>query len=198
MTGIAAIVVLGIAGAAVVGAGHERRDSTAATAQAQRPVNPDAAVLADFAARVQAYVELRNKAVENVPDLEETADPARIAEAAAAQAERIRAARANAKPGDIFTPPVRAKFRRLLAPELKGEDGRDARAVLKDDAPASVPFTVNARYPKGAPLPTLPANLLMNLPLLPEPLEYRIVDRHLILLDTRADIIVDYMMNAIR
>ena len=43
------------------------------------------------------------------------------------------------------------------------------------------PFKVNAKYPEGASLPTVPANLLVNLPTLPEPLQYRIVEKHLIL-----------------
>ena len=33
----------------------------------------------------------------------------------------------------------RTLFRQLLAPEMKGEDGRDAKAVMKDDAPAQRP-----------------------------------------------------------
>ena len=94
---------------------------------------------------------------------------------------------------------MRRTFRQLLAPELKGEDGRDAKAVLKDDAPApgTVPFKVNAKYPENQPKPTMPANLLLNLPRLPEPLEYRVVGQHLLLLDTAADVIVDYILNAI-
>ncbi len=94
---------------------------------------------------------------------------------------------------------MRPVFRRLLAPELKGEDGRDAKAVLKDDAPApgTVPFKVNAKYPENQPLPTVPANVLLTLPPLPAPLEYRIVGQHLLLLDTAADLIVDYILNAI-
>ena len=90
-------------------------------------------------------------------------------------------------------------FRRLLRPELKGEDGRDAKAVLRDDAPAAgtVSFKVNAPYPEGQPLPTVPANLLLTLPTLPDPLEYRIVGQHLLLLDTKAGLIVDYILNAI-
>ena len=57
---------------------------------------------------------------------------------------------------------------------------------------------MNAKYPEGASLPTVPANLLMNLPTLPEPLQYRIVEKHLILLDEDADVIVDYALNIIR
>ena len=116
-----------------------------------------------------------------------------------ALAAKIQAARADAKQGDIFTPEIRPVFRRLLAPELKGEDGRDAKAILKDDAPApgTVPFKVNAKYPENQPKPTMPANLLLNLPPLPEPLEYRVVGQHLLLLDTAADLIVDYILNVI-
>ena len=61
----------------------------------------------------------------------------------------------------------------------------------------TVAFKVNAKYPEGQPKPTMPANLLLNLPPLPEPLEYRVVGQHLLLLDTAADLIVDYILNVI-
>ena len=96
-------------------------------------------------------------------------------------------------------PVVRAVFRRLLAPELKGEDGHDAKAVLKDDAPApgTVPFKVNAKYPENQPLSTVPAAILESLPRLPDGIEYRFVDRHLILRDARANVIIDFIPNVI-
>jgi hypothetical protein len=126
-------------------------------------------------------------------------NPAQITAQKTELTAKIQAARAGAKHGDIFAPELRPTFRRLLARELKGEDGRDAKAVLKDDAPApgTVPFKVNAKYPENQPKPTMPANLLLNLPRLPEPLEYRVVGQHLLLLDTAADVIVDYILNAI-
>jgi hypothetical protein len=86
----------------------------------------------------------------------------------------------------------------VLAPELKGHDGAHAKEILKDDAPLSVPLKVNAPYPEGKALPTVPASLLMNLPKLPTELDYRIVGKHLILRDTGADLIVDFMLNAVR
>jgi hypothetical protein len=83
---------------------------------------------------------------------------------------------------------------------MKGEEGRDTKAIIKDDAPApgTVPFKVNAKYPEGQPKPTMPTNLLLNLPPLPEPLEYRVVGQHLLLIDTAADLIVDYILNVIK
>lgn len=161
------------------------------------PPNPDAVVQLDFKKRIDAYVALHDQAVKDVGSLKPTRDPAEIKAAQHALAQRIAAARADAKPGDIFTPEIRARFRELLRPQLKGEDGRDAKQIVKDDAPAKVPFKVNAPYPEGAPLPTVPANILLNLPTLPKQVEYRIIDKHLILRDTEANVIVDYMLNAI-
>jgi hypothetical protein len=161
-------------------------------------VNPDAAVLQDFKARVDSYMQLRKEAVKDAPKLKETNDAAKIKASQDAMSAQIRAARVNAKHGDVLTPEMAAAFRRLLYPELKGDDGRDAKAVLKDDAPTNITFKVNAKYPDGAPLPTVPASLLVNLPRIPEPLQYRIVDKHLILLDEDADVIVDYALNIIR
>jgi hypothetical protein len=167
--------------------------------QAKRTgVNPDAAVLQDFKNRVDAYLKLRKDAVKGVPQLKETSDPAKIKAAQDGLQQSIRAAHANAKQGDVFTPEIVAKFRRLLNPELKGDDGRDAKAIIKDDAPTNIPFKVNAKYPEGASVPTVPASLLVSLPTLPEPLQFRIIDKHLILLDEDADVIVDYALNVIR
>ena len=162
-------------------------------------VNQDAAVMAEFKARVDKYADLHKQLAKGAAAQKENSDPAQINAAKTALAAKVQAARAGAKQGDIFTEATRPVFRRLLAPELKGEDGRDAKAVIKDDAPApgTVPFKVNAKFPEDQPLPSVPANLLLTLPSLPAPLEYRIVGQHLILLDTSADIIVDYVLNAI-
>ena len=170
------------------------------TAAAQAGVNPEAAILDDFNTRVGKYVDIHKDAAKGSAKLKESNDPGKITSAQDLLAERIRAARPNAAQGDIFTAEIRHKFRRMLAPELKGQEGRDAKEIMKDDAPApgSVPFKVNAKYPEGQPRPTMPANLLINLPTLPKPLEYRIVGKHLILLDADADLIVDYIPNAIR
>ena len=160
-------------------------------------VNPDAAAMADFKSRVESYAELHRKLAKGDAEPEKNSTPTELNAAKTALAAKVKAARAGAKQGDIFGPSIRPVFRRLLAPELKGEDGRNAKAVLKDDAPApgSVPFKVNAAYPENQPRPSVPANLLLNLPSLPAPLEYRIVGQHLLLLDTTTGLIVDYMLN---
>src|SRR5438270_587763 len=108
----------------------------AATDQSGAPkANAEALILQDFKDRINKYLDLRKHAAKDAPPLKPTTDPAQITAAQTALADQIRAARADAKAGDIFTPEIRDKFRRLLYPELKGEDGRDVKQILKDDAP---------------------------------------------------------------
>jgi len=162
------------------------------------PANQIAALQVDFKNRIDEYLRIRQEAAKGAPKLSETKDPAKIKVAEDSLAARIQTLRANAQPGDIFTPAIQKTIRQLLSPELKGSEGKDTKDILKDDAPKSVPLKVNTRYPEKAPLPTVPSNLLLSLPHLPEELEYRIVGKHLILRDTGADLIVDFMTDAIK
>jgi hypothetical protein len=81
-----------------------------------------------------------------------------------ALAARIQAARKDAKAGDIFTPEIRQLFRRLMYPELKGPDAPETKTtIMKEDAglPTKTEvLKVNAPYPEGKPLPTMPPNIL--------------------------------------
>ena len=171
--------------------------SFAAGAQ-ERAVNADAQVLQVFKSRIDAYMELHNRLEKKGPKLEETNDPAKIKASQDALAAQIRTARKDAKPGDIFTPEIRELVRRLMSPETKGADGAKTKQAIKEDAPTAVPLKVNAVYPESQPLPTVPPNVLASLPKLPEDLEYRIVGRNLILRDVHANLIVDFIPNAIR
>jgi hypothetical protein len=163
-------------------------------------VNPDAGLLASFNEKVEAYNELRRNLAKDSPRLKETTDPSQIAEAEKLLAAKIRNVRATAKRGDIFTPATEAMFRRLIRrPMTKGPDAAENKAIIKEDAPTTreVPFKVNGEYPKDAPLSTVPPDVLKALPPLPDNLQYRIVGKHLILLCTQGNLIVDYMLNAI-
>jgi len=166
--------------------------------------NPDALVLADFQKRIDAYMAIHKEAAKDSPPLKETSDPGKIKVAQETLGTKIRAARATAKPGDILTPEVRNKFRRLMYPVVQGTTGREVKEALKEDVKekdepsVKVPLKVNAGYPEGTALPTTPPQVLMNLPKLPEELEYRIIDKNLIIRDVQANIIVDYLTNVIQ
>jgi len=180
---------------------------------AEENANPDALVLADFQKRINAYMDIHRQAAKNAPPLKETNDPAQIKKAQEALGSRIRALRSDAKPGDILTPEIRNKFRRLMYPVVtspapQGTGGRavkeDVRGQLKENTEERkeeggkpVPLKVNAIYPAETPLPSTPPQVLMNLPRLPEQLEYRIIGKNLIIRDVEANIIVDYVPNVI-
>jgi hypothetical protein len=163
-------------------------------APAKPAKNPDAMVLLDFKERVDKYVELRKKADATAPPLKKTDDAAELRTAQQALAERIGAARTPARQGDIFTPEITARFRALLHPEVKD---RGTKAAIKDDNPGNIPFKVNGPYPSKEPLSTVPPNVLESLPPLPKDIEYRFVNKHLILRDARANLVIDYIPNAI-
>jgi hypothetical protein len=169
----------------------------ATSGAAQTRVNPDAATLADFTARVKAYKDLRAKVDDGTPPFKETAKPGEIEAAEKARAARIRAARVTAKQGDIFTPAIEKKFRTLLKWETTGTDGAKVKKAITDEKPL-VPLVVNGEYPKAEPLATVPPGVLKTLPELPEGIEYRFVRHHLILRDTQANLIIDFVLNAIQ
>ena len=199
-------------GVAVLGTlilvGCHSNGSSATAESADRPgtqasaekVNPDAQLLADFKSRIDQYMGLRNRLKKDAPPLKQTKDPAQIKASQDVLAQQIREARKDAKPGDIFTPEIRQALRRLMYPETKGTDGAETKAAMAEEKHElrDVKLQVNAEYPDNAPLMTVPPNILAALPKLPEDLEYRFVNKHMILLDVHANLIVDYVLNAIQ
>jgi len=165
------------------------------------PENPNAAIIAEFNARLDHYVKTQRALLNRTP-ISEDATPAEIVAAQAKLASQLRAIRKNAKRGDIFTPQVAALFTRLITPELKGPEGRETKQALEEEDGefAEVWLRINAAWPASEPLTTVPANILANLPQLPtKDVEYRIANkRHLVLRDVDANIIVDFIYNAVR
>ena len=162
--------------------------------------NTEAQVLADFKTRIDKYMELHNRLKKEAPPLKETKEPAEIKASQAVLAVKIREARKDARQGDIFTPEIRQLLRRLMYPETKGTEGVQNKAAMAEEKHElkDVSLKVNAGYPDSAPLMTVAPNILAALPRLPEDLEYRFVSKHMILLDVHANLIVDYVLNAIQ
>lgn len=169
-----------------------------ATRQAPAPrVNADAAALHEFTQRVDAYLEVHKQAVSKTAAPKESEDTGKIQAARETLAATIQSMRKDAKPGDIFTPAVRTRIRKLLNPEFKGKDSVDSKELMSEDAATGIPIKVNAKYPDKATVTTMPPNVLQQLPVLPEGLEYRIVGSALILRDVDANLVIDYMTGAI-
>jgi len=114
--------------------------------------------------------------------------------------DALQQARPDAKQGDIFDAQVTNVFRKLLRSTLTGSNGQKIRASLNHAEPVGPhDLKVNQVYPNvsGQPLQSVPPTLLLNLPVLPKGLEYRIVDHTLVLRDTNANMIVDFLPDAL-
>jgi hypothetical protein len=162
-------------------------------ATAQPKVNADARTMVEFEKRVKEYVALHKKLEATLPDLPKEATPQQIDVHQRALGKLIQEARVGAKAGDLFTPEMRKVVRRLIAQVFRGPGGRQVKSSILDEYTDSVRLQVNGRYPDTVPLSTVPPQILQNLPTLHEDLEYRFVGDNLILLDSHAHIIADYI-----
>jgi hypothetical protein len=167
---------------------------TACAATARQPV-ATADPLSDFTRRVAVYMALHDSLQAQGRSPEQTADAGANRASQQELGAHLRAARRDARQGDILTPAIAAVLRAAMNPELRGMAAADTRASIRDDAPIVFALRVNAAYPDGAARATVPPNVLKSLPRLPQDLEYRIVGSHLVLLDVDAALVVDYMLN---
>ena len=150
-------------------------------------------IVADFSTRVKRYFELRSTLEQVLPPMRVTEDPAEIRRAQRALAKQIRAARDGAQEGDIFSPAISVEFKEVLALKMNAKTW----AVIMDDNPGEFSHEINGIYPDGKPYSTVPGTILAVLPRLPDAVEYRFLGRHLLLLDTRANVILDRIPYAI-
>jgi hypothetical protein len=174
----------------------DRGDSNAREAEnitTERPRDPADKV---FAQRIEAYLTVRRQAEMKVPELKETSDPAKITAREKAFGEAIRALRAGAKQGDVFAPVVVTELAAIVRDDFASRPPADRNAVLQE-VPMKESPTINADYPTALPLATVPPALLLKLPTLPPELEYRFLGHHLILRDIKANVIVDYIPDAV-
>ena len=156
---------------------------------------PAVAPSGEFAKRIDAYLTLRRRVAATLPPRKETDDAARLVERRKRLAAGIRAARPDARQDAIFTRDVEVDFRRVVQEDIHAR-APDDRAGVRKEVPR-LSFAVNDEYPETKPLATVPPKLLAKLPRLPEELQYRFFDRHLILLDVDANLIVDYIPDAL-
>lgn len=176
-------------------------------------VEMDAHTLKRFEEEVQEYCRLRKKAVARIPPISDKANAEDLVAQQHALTQEIVAYRKGAKQGEVFKRDVEAAIRRILQREFSGPNGA---ALIKDikqgnpkvegnpqpqdptrEVKQAVTVAVNAVYPDGAPFSSVPGSLLLKLPLLPDEVRYRFVGRALILRDTQANVILDYLMDVV-
>jgi hypothetical protein len=107
----------------------------------------------------------------------------------------------NRNSGDIYCPVIRDSNRSTVDTRSRqkspcgacgGKQGGPLHAGHREFS-----NQINGTYPEDKPLSTVPPNILAVLPSLPDDIRYRFLGRHLILLDTRANLILDRMPCAI-
>jgi hypothetical protein len=170
----------------------------ALTGPAQAPPAPgsnDAKIVADFEQRAKRYLDWRERTVGKTPASANSPD--KIVAARHDLANKVRVARAGAKQGEIFTTEIADYFHREITATLNGRHGKQILTSLRHSEPTEMELQINQSYPEKVPLQSTPPTLLLNLPGLPKGLEYRILGREFVLRDSDANIIVDYVPNAL-
>lgn len=161
-------------------------------------VNQDSLTIQDFNKRVDEYVKLRKRMEAGLSAPKSRSSAADLKQYQATLAQKISVERSQAKPGDIFTPSVSALFRQLIATPFKSGHGSKIRASLRHAEPVhGLSPSINRQYPQRVALQSTPPTLLSDLPKLPPEIEYRIVGRELILLDSAASLVVDILPDAL-
>lgn len=191
------ILVLPLVGGVAAAQTAPRADQGVAKRQAETPnANPQATALAEFQHRLQGYLDLRAQLGGKLKPLSPTADSAELAARQDTLAAAIRDARKGAKPGDMIPTPVSEQIRQAVVEDFHRRNPDTKRAVF-NEVPEGLRPVVNKTVPDTAALATVPALLLNNLPRLPDNLQYRFMDRHIILMDGDTRLIVDYILNVL-
>jgi len=176
-------------------------------------VEMDRETLEKFREEVEEYVELRKSVLQQVPPVTPKSTAEELATRQRALTQAIIAYRKGKKQGNIFKKDVEAAIRRTLRREFTGPEGAGLMKDVKqgnprvDGNPAPqnpsrevmqpVTLAVNAAYPDAAPFSSVPPSLLLKLPVLPDQVRYRFVGRALILRDTEANVILDYIPDVV-
>jgi hypothetical protein len=170
-----------------------------AAAQAQTAATPaerQDAALTDFKKRLNAYVDLRANLAKELKPLSPTASASELAARQGSLAAALRLARKTAKQGDLIPTAVAGQLRTIVQADFRGRKPDARQAAFSEVADAGRPV-INQLYPAKAALPTVPPLLLGKLPMLPDNLQYRFIDRHLVILDGDTQLIIDYVSNVL-
>jgi hypothetical protein len=151
----------------------------------------DTWILVTFHQRIGEYLEIHRTAAAGLGDEILCADPEELSRQSAALAAAIRDARPLVDEGHVFTAAVASAFRVRIAKAVR-ESAFTAPPDEDEEADLGVHATIRAGIWNFAWAPVLHA-----LPDLPPELEYQFVGRHLVLVDVRANLVVDVLRYAL-
>jgi len=155
-------------------------------------------LLSAFSKKAKDYIDKEHMLTQD--KMKPTTDVAKLQEQRKQLREAVQQSRANARQGELFTAESADVFRKILVNVLNGPDGRKIKMSLNHAEPgASTEFKVNSEFPNqnGQPIQSVPPTVLKALPSLPKGLEYCIAGKTLALRDSAANMVVDYLPNAL-
>ena len=155
-------------------------------------------VLSDFSKQVKDYISKQHALA--AEKMKPTSDVSKLEQQRKQLRDAMQQSRPNAKQGDFFTPQAAKTFRKLLAAVLNGPDSAKIKSSLNHAEPgAPADFRVNAEFPNqnGQPIQSVPPTVLKALPALPKEMEYCIAGNTLALRDSSANMVVDFLPNAL-
>src|SRR6185503_15527631 len=127
-----ALSILAFAGGSFIALSTETREIAASL---PRQVRSDRDTLKTFEDRVARYSELQSEVKRDISSLRDNVGAVEIAAHQQALAEGIRAARPNAREGDIFFDGARDQLIQIVRTELQQPQGVNMRATLELDEP---------------------------------------------------------------
>lgn len=157
----------------------------------------DDPALSGFAAAIADYVKLRQTLGEEIPPLRVTSNPAEYIATSDMLAVAIQRARPDARQGDFFKADAVRVMKARIAEALRDLDFAAITGENDAEEKSRANLRTYARFPEAGPLATMPPSVLQVLPQLPDWLEYRFVGRDLILRDSHARLILDFIPNAV-
>lgn len=169
-----------------------------ASMQSPAPSAADQKLLTAFSKDAKGYIDKEHALAAD--KMKPTTDVAKLEQQRKQLRDAVQQSRPNAKQGDLFTPEVAPVFRKILARLFNGSDGAKIKTSLQHAEPgAPAQFKVNGEFPNqnGQPIQSVPPTVLKVLPELPKGLEYCIAGRILALRDTAANMVVDFLPNAL-
>ena len=158
----------------------------------------DQKILSNFTRQTKGYFE-REHSLE-ADKMKPTTDVAKLEQQRKQLRDAVQQWRPRARQGNLFSPDTARVFRKLLANLLNGPDGAEIKTSLNHAEPgAPAQFKVNGEFPNqnGQPIQSVPPTVLKVLPPLPRGLDYCIAGSTLALRDSSANMVVDFLPNAL-
>jgi len=172
-------------------------------------IEMDAETLERFLGEIDKYVLLRRSVLAHLRAATANSSAEQVSTRQRASTEAVVAYRRGKKRGNIFTRDVEAAIRRTLGREFSGpggpaiikgvkqgnpmDEGNPSPSDPRKDVKSTMILAVNAIYPDAAPASNVPPSLLLKLPPLPEEVRYGFIGRALILRDSEANVILDFI-----